>query len=332
MKDYNAFFAPFQIYGVPFFQENHLMERLPRHIREALPSLEFFGRRTPGARLAFRTDSPRFELSISFRSIGPDVGMSIYACQSADVFVGGKYLGLATPPKTYDVPRCEGRFEKSSKMEDVFIWLPRNEIIESITVSVEDNAVIESPSPYRHTVPVVFYGSSITEGAHPSKIANCYNSILSRWLDFDFINLGFSGAAKGELAMADFINTLPMSVFVMDYDYNAPSPEHLSATHEPFYNRIREAHPDLPILILTNPNSDYRDSPARRDVIRVTYDHAVARGDQNVWFIDGALFYGDCDRDMCSADTVHPNDLGMYRMATAIRPYLEEALARSEAK
>ena len=50
--------------------------------------------------------------------------------------------------------------------------------------------------------------------------------------------------------MADYINTIDMGVFVYDYDHNAPTVEHLANTHKPFFDRIRQAHPDIPILMM----------------------------------------------------------------------------------
>ena len=37
-----------------------------------------------------------------------------------------------------------------------------------------------------------------------------------------------------------YINTIDMSIFIMDYDYNAENTEYLRKTHEPFFKRIRE--------------------------------------------------------------------------------------------
>lgn len=333
MKDYNYHQSPIKVYGVPYFEENGIMERLPRRVREQVPSLENLGRRTPGARLAFRTDSQRFEIRIRFESISPDVGMSLFACQGANVYVGehtgsARCLGLVVPAG-YSSTLAVGRFEKENVMQDVTVYLPRNEVICDMTVSIEDGARLEAPTPYRYEKPVVFYGSSITEGGHASRPANFYNALLSRWLDFDYINLGFSGSARGELAIADYVNELDKSLFVYDYDHNAPDKEHLLATHEPFFRRIREHSPDLPVLMLTRPDADTGFEVAqRRDIIRATYEHAVAAGDKNVWYIDGGTYYGMQDRDACSSDGCHPNDLGMYRMAQVIRPVMEEMLSR----
>ena len=118
-----------------------------------------------------------------------------------------------------------------------------------------------------------------------------------------------------------------MSIFVYDYDHNAPSAEHLEATHEAFFLRIREKNPDLPVIIMTKPDFDYDiNGDRRRAVIRKTYDNAVARGDKNVWFIDGESFFGDIDRHLCTGDLCHPNDLGFYRMAAVVEPVVKEIL------
>jgi hypothetical protein len=80
--------------------------------------------------------------------------------------------------------------------------------------------------------------------------------MLSRLLDVDHINLGFSGSARGEPAMAGCIASLAMSAFVMDYDHNAPDLKHLEDTHEAFFRTIRARHPALPVLMLSRPEID----------------------------------------------------------------------------
>ena len=71
---------------------------------------------------------------------------------------------------------------------------------------------------------------------------------------------------------------------------------------------------------------DYGDAAERRAVVEETYRQALAAGDRHVRYIDGETFYGETDRDLCTIDTTHPNDLGFYRMATVIRPVIEELL------
>lgn len=119
-----------------------------------------------------------------------------------------------------------------------------------------------------------------------------------------------------------------MSLFFMDYDHNAPTTEHLQNTHYHFYKIIREKNPSLPIIMASMPNLDLRPNfrAERREVIRATYDRAVAEGDQLVWFVDGETLFGEEDRDACTMDGAHPNDLGFYRMAKSLLPFIKNTL------
>ncbi len=195
---------------------------------------------------------------------------------------------------------------------------------------MEEDARVEAPTPYELGRPMVFYGSSITEGGCASRAANAYSALLSKWLDADYMNLGFSGSAKGEPELAAYIAGLEMSVFVYDYDHNAPDPEHLEKTHEPFFRTIRQAQPELPVLFLTKPDFDLDPAAAmlRRSIILRTCENARASGDQNVYFIDGETYFGSKDREACTVDGCHPNDLGFMRMAETIYPVLQNILTQ----
>ncbi len=334
MKTYKYCDAPLEVHGLPFFAENGKLERIPAEERAKFPLLGFLGRRCPGARVCFRTNAAEFTVRLELETLTPDVGMAIFACQAINVMIGerktARFAGLVNPP-SYDVKTAEKTFRKSSDMEDITLFLPRNEIIASVEISVPDGAKVEAPTPYAHGT-VLYYGSSITEGGCCQRMTNAYNAIISTDLDCDYYNYGFSGSARGELEMADLINRIEMSVLVYGYDHNAPTVEHLKNTHEPFFKRIREAHPDLPVIMVTRPtyHAD-SDADARAEVIYATYKNAVDSGDERVWFIDGREFFGD-KAPMCSCDDCHPNDLGFYLMAEKIKPYVENALKIAEGK
>ena len=333
MKTYTYLDSPVKIYGVPFFETRKTLKRLPDELIEKIPNLNFLGRRSPGVRMCFRTNSKTFTVKIEFETLSPDIGMAIYSCQSAFVYAGDRaeprYLGLVNPPD-YNTKSFSRVFDKkSTETEDIIIYLPRNEIMKNIEVEIEDDAEILPPTPYKYEKPIVYYGSSITEGGCCCNMSNAYNAIISKHLSTNYINLGFSGNALGEPEMADFINTIDMSIFVLDYDHNAPTPEHLENTHYPFYKKIRSAHPELPILMLTRP-AEYTDEDVdkRREIVNATYERAKAAGDNNVYFIDGSTYFGEKDRDLCTIDTTHPNDYGFHLMAAAIEPTIKEILEK----
>ena len=329
MKTLHYYDKPISLHGVPNFESTGVLERLPQEVREQEPNLQFLGRRIAGARLRFKTNAKKFSIKINFEKISVDIGMAIYAAQSAAVMINGRYAGLALPVKQYNVPEAYGEFQKDDSLEQVTVFLPRNEVITDIVLEFPDDAEVLPADPYTYSKPLLYYGSSITEGAHVSRVTNAYNALLSAWLDTDYYNLGFSGSAKGEEPLAHYISSLDISAFIMDYDHNAPDAEHLQKTHKPFFDIVRKAKPQLPILLMTRPDFDYdTECPKRREIIRNTYNQAKAEGDNNVYFIDGETFFGNEDRHYCTSDLIHPNDLGMYRMAKTIYPVLKEILEK----
>lgn len=146
-------------------------------------------------------------------------------------------------------------------------------------------------------------------------------------MDADHINLGFAGNAKGEDEIADYIASLDMSCFILDYDYNAPDAEHLQKTHEPFFLKVREKHPELPIIITSRPNARLKPfAAARREIIRETYQHALLRGDQHVFFADGQKMMSLFGADGGTVDNCHPNDLGSACIAKALEDMIREQI------
>ena len=136
---------------------------------------------------------------------------------------------------------------------------------------------------------------------------------------------------KGEAEIVDYMKKLRMSVFVSDYDHNAPNPEHLRNTHEPLYRAIRSEHPDIPYIFMSLPDA-YAGSVgrlnSRRDVIYETFMKARRDGDDNVYFIDGESLFRGPYEDICYADSTHPTDMGFAFMADAVTSVINKALFR----
>jgi len=221
-------------------------------------------------------------------------------------------------------------FDATKEMRDCTIYFPLYRGVVSARIGVTPGCLLLPPAPLTVKDPLVFYGSSITQGGCACRPGNAYTALVARWLDANHVNLGFSGSARAEPALAERLGTMNMSVFIMDYDHNAPDPDFLRQTHQPFFQILRQAQPGLPVVFVSKPN--YNDSdPAdreRREIIRATYQAALAAGDKNVYFVDGATLFGDDNRDACTVDGCHPNDLGFYRMARTITPVVRKALEK----
>lgn len=322
----NAAEAPVRIHGAtgktPY-------ARMPAEIAETVsPGVAYLAKNTAGIRARFRTDSPYIAIHARWDTFTPmqhktalaSSGFDLYAVIGARQSYYCSFIPPFNPEKGYEsMTRTDG------VMRDYILNFPLYNHVNTLYIGVKEGSLIEPASDYAIDTPVVFYGSSITQGGCASRPGMCYQNILSRALDMDYVNLGFSGNAKGEKAIAEYMAGLEMSVFVCDYDHNAPNTEHLKATHYPLYETVREKHPDIPYIIITKP--DYHDSEApRRAACFETYARALAEGDKNVYFIDGASLFAGPEADGCTVDGCHPNDLGFFRMAQGILPTLKRVL------
>ncbi len=175
----------------------------------------------------------------------------------------------------------------------------------------------------------MFYGSSITQGACASRPGNCYENLISKRLNMDYINLGFSGCAKGEKEIAEYMSGLSMCAFVSDYDHNSYVLDEFKATHYAMYEIIRKANPEIPYIMISRPdirNSESADVTIRRKIVRESYEKALACGDKNIYMIDGSTFFEGNHIDECTVDLVHPNDLGFFRISEKIGELLKKLL------
>ena len=334
MKFRSVWESPFRIYGIA---ENGTGDfcRLPRNLLPRCSAgVQRLAEYLAGACVRFSTDadslSVLWELVTGanmphFSPCGKN-GMELFE----ETDNGTRHVANLIPALEEGGPCCiqqSGFVRLPGGMRSYVLYLPLYNGLKTLMVGLPPGAqVLEGRTP-RTEKPIVFYGSSVTQGACASKAGSCYTTLLARRLDAAQINLGFSGSAKGEPELAQYIASLDMSLFVYDYDYNAPSVEHLQATHEPFFRIIREAHPELPVVMISRFSGKWGpEADARREIIRNTYLNAMQAGDRKVWFVDGQPLFGETDRDMCTVDIGHPTDLGFLRVADRLEPLLWEIL------
>lgn len=334
-KFYDVRRPPFSVHGLYEPTRKGAFRRLPDEIAERTNEGVARQNHYPaGGRVRFSTDASY--LIVRATGIGAKHYSNITPICGAgfDLYVDQPQVGGRTPHSTFMLPVippedfAKGEYEVKINlpkgMHAYTLNLPLFNTLEGLYLGVNEDATVSAGIPYENKKPIVFYGSSITHGAAASRPGMAYTSIVSRRLNADYINLGFGGSAKGETVMAEYIASLDMCCFVQDYDYNAPSVEHLRATHYPLYKAVRDAHPDIPILLMSRPSFNTyhsrgglrtEESIDRRDVIIDTFRAARAAGDNLVYYIDGESFFSGPDETECTVDGVHPNDLGMMKMA-----------------
>ncbi len=330
---YDVRMSPFKIYGLYNPETEPVFRRIPEDVAKEMGyGVPFLHLNTTGGRVRFKTDSPY----ISIRAVMPRPVVAPHHAMSGslgfDVYADGLHVRSAFPPVGYegyapvfDIDRDFNSLVSfdlpagEDGMRDITVYMPLYTGIDSMEIGVAPDAVIAEGNEYKYKTPIVFYGSSITHGCAATRPSNSYTAIVANRLDSDFINLGFSGNARGDDAIAEYISALDMSLFVYDYDHNAPTIEHLKKTHKPMFDKIRKANPNLPIIMMSRPDHiKLPDKAERTAVVRATYDAAIADGDKNVYFIDGIELFDNTLRENSTVDGTHPTDIGFASMAERV--------------
>ena len=321
--------------GFCWIEKDRVYRRLPVCDSGVLPlAVNHLANCCAGGQVCFQTDSTRIAIDAEFANSHTMYHMPPTGQLGFDCYVGdcGKMQFAATvkfeaKKQKYCLPLFEN-IEK--KMRTLTINLPLyNDTLKSLKIGLEpDCQLIPSPA-YTIDKRIVIYGSSITQGGCASRPGMCYTNIISREIDAEFVNLGFSGSGKGEPEVMKTIASTPnMGLFVMDYEANIN--DDIYTNLEPSIDIIRSKHPQLQIAILSRigygqenirPENTGR-AIKRRDFQKEFVDKRKSAGDNNIFFIDGRTFFKN-DFGEYAVDGCHPTDFGFYTMAKKLIPILK---------
>lgn len=226
--------------------------------------------------------------------------------------------------------RCE-LLSKAPAEREYAMYLPLYNGVTELQVGIEPDAQAAAASPRTGSdKPIVFYGTSITQGGCASRPGMAYPAILGRWLDVETLNFGFSGNGPMQLAIAPFLAEINPSIFVIDSLPNM-DPAMVTERAEPFVQTLRDKHPDVPIVLIEHmpEQSTLRGETGLRfqrcnEQLRLAYDRLIQAGDHNLHYICGDDLVGD-DLE-ATVDGTHFTDLGYMRFAEAVFPRLKELL------
>jgi hypothetical protein len=209
------------------------------------------------------------------------------------------------------------------------LYLPLYNGIKSIEIGVPKDQTLAKvdANPQK---PIVFYGTSITQGGCVSRPGMGMPAIVGRklakpgQLPVPTINLGFSGNGIMEPEIADLVSELDPSIFVLDSLWNM-SPDLVKERLEPFIKRIRTSHPETPILVAED--SNFRNARTTKGKIaRETVEKLTAQGDKHLYYLSNEGMTGDdCEG---TVDSCHLTDLGMMCQADVFTKALQPLLTK----
>ncbi len=329
---------PFHLAGFAWFGTDRIYRRMPVRPVEKLPdAVDQLANATAGGQIRFRTDSTQVAVRVRLSGLANMTHMPATGQCGFDVYLGEPNRQVYYYTTKYD--RTQQSYEillcdlERGPTYSITLNFPLYQGVESVEVGLEPGSTILPPLPYASDRRVILYGTSITQGGCASRPGMCYSNILSRRINLEFINLGFSGNGKGEPEVARTVAEIDAACFVLDFAQNNETVESLRAVYGPFMETLRAKHPETPILAVT-PIYAAREAfgeapPARlepmRELIRQVAAARIAKGDGHLQIVEGTDLLGPA-QGAGLVDGTHPNDLGFEWMAEGFATRLRKVL------
>jgi len=239
------------------------------------------------------------------------------------VTTAGALVGLKTYQNKSIPADSINEYELIKNMSPDFreykLFLPLYDGVTKLEIGIDNNALINKASP-NPVKPIVFYGTSITQGGCASRPGMAHTNIISRKLDVDCINYGFSGNGRMEMPIVELISDIDASFYVIECLQNMDS-EQVRERVRPLVDMIRTKHPLTPIVLVENMmyTTAFLDQTIETTLIQENealkneFDKIIKRGTPNIFYIkDNKDFLSDNEG---TVDGVHLTDLGFLRYA-----------------
>jgi lysophospholipase L1-like esterase len=299
--------------------------RLPADTRAAaaLPvgvRLEFAGE-CEAVEIAYRTETRE----LGYRGDGAGTRFAL--------FRGSKRIADAEAAQGEGVVRLAA----GAGPEPGIVYLPEGMRPLVLALRAQGGAIAPAPPGPRW----LCYGDSIAEGWCASEPAGAWPHRVARERGLDVVNLGYAGAARGELASAEEIAQLPAELISISHGTNCwtrtpQSAAHFAAALRDFLEVVRAGHPRTPI-VAQSPilRADAEAKPNRlgasladlRAAFEAVVRERIAAGDARLRLVPGLPLL---PRERLP-DGIHPDDAGHAELAQTLGPVLAAALREGEA-
>lgn len=321
------------------FPNQTIYRRLPDSL-ESMMSLPVWKLSTNSAGIAIYFESNSKQISAkwktgtttSFPHVAATLvkGLDLYALDGNQWY----YVGIGKPsnPIYQNASIIKGL---DGRLRQYLMYLPDYETTDSLLIGIDSTAIIQnvSNSVFAKKKPIVFYGTSIVQGASAMRSGMAYPAIIERKLQTETINLGFSGNGLLDSMLAVVMSHVDAACYVIDCGPNL-SVQQAAERTLPFLRQLRKLRPHTPILLV-----EQIEYPTARFVATVdekikainenflkAFDTFKNEGDKNIYYLPSKGIIGDDGE--ATVDGVHLTDLGFYRIAEALTKKLQIILVQ----
>lgn len=317
-------------------------QRLPDSLQTLVPRpfLWELGQNTAGLALRFASDSPRIGLrwtntaKVEMNHMTPTGirGFDLYVLQPDSSW---RFVDSARPK--LDSIASEAVIISGSQPEglrDYMLFFPLYDGVSALEIGVDTDCQLTAPIAALPQTgnPIVAYGTSIMQGCSASRPGIAITNRLMSVLNRETVNLGFSGNGQLDLEIAPVVAAVPNpAFFLLDFCPNV-NRQLIEEKMIPFFDIIRAANPDTPVLFVENapfPNVAFdaamdTEVAERNAALRREYQKLLDRGETNIYYLPGDNLIG-LDGE-ATVDCIHYTDLGFWRYLEILTPLIQSIL------
>jgi hypothetical protein len=330
LKYYEA--SDFEIKG-RYHHENGY-NRLPVKFEKTVrPVIWSLSRNTAGINIRFSTNSPTIAAKWTLLKNSYSGNMSKIASCGLDLYclINGnwQYVNSAIPTGLTNESLLIS--DMDTTLKTFLINLPLYDGVETIQIGIDEKYAISGPTMNidKSIKPIVFYGTSITQGGSASRPGMAFPSIIYRKLKIETINLGFSGNGRFEESVGQALCEIDAALFVIDCTPNS-APDTIRKNALKLIMQIRKCNPKTPVLLVESIIREYSYFKktdeftfgglsyiqAQNRELRKSYDNALKSGITDIYYLESSDLIGSDHEG--TVDGTHLSDLGQYRIAEKI--------------
>lgn len=332
--------SEFPLYGKISQQTDSRYERLPSSLKGiSRDPVWYLGRNSAGLFIRFRSNSTfisarwesTFNNSMTHMTDTGTKGLDLYALVDGQ----WRHVCSAQPQGKHSERTIIANMDPIER--EYMLYLSLYDGVSSLEIGVDENAFIGQPAVDRPSreKPVVMYGTSILQGGCANRPGMAHTNIISRRLDREVINLGFSGNALLDMEIAGLMASVEdPGLFVLDYAPNA-SAEAIAQIGEDFFRIIRNAHPEVPVVFIEDvifphtifDNKILKEVTEKNAAQKELFRRLKKSREKKIYYISAEGMIGDDGE--ATVDAIHFTDLGAMRYVDFVMPTLRKAIRRN---
>ncbi|MFT4537759.1 MAG: lysophospholipase L1-like esterase [Planctomycetota bacterium] len=261
----------------------------------------------------------------------PATGVSGLDLYGRDATGAWRWVGVGKPNRLENEQRLATGLDGQER--EYMLYLPLYNGVHSVQIGLDGDASFRAGAARSEarSKPIVFYGTSITQGGCASRPGMVHTAILGRRLNHPVVNLGFSGNGTMDLEFAPLLAEIDAAVYVIDCLPNMNAKQ-VSERAAAFVRALRAKRPRVPILLVEDRSFDsasfiaiHRNHhAASREALSAAHRQLLAEGVKDLRYLFGEGLLGSDGES--TVDGSHPTDLGFMRLAAAFESTLRELL------